>query len=117
MSDSPFAEVLAALTRQRGVLGSMVVSETDGIIVDSNLQIGVKGSVVAALAASLYRKARLSAAAAGRGTSSVVQLEAERGRVCAVGRGDLLLVTVAEARANIGLIRVEMLRATQVLAT
>ena len=117
MSDSPFAEVLAALTRQRGVLGSMVVSETDGIIVDSNLQIGVKGSVVAALAASLYRKARLSAAAAGLGTSSFVQLEAERGRVCAVGRGDLLLVTVAEARANIGLIRVEMLRATQVLAT
>ena len=109
MSATPFAEVLAALTRQRGVLGSMVVSEADGIIVDSNLQIGVKGSVVAALAASLYRKARLSAGAAGLGTANFVQLEAER------GRGDLLLVTVAESRANVGLIRVEMLRATQVL--
>ena len=41
MSATPFAEVLASLTRQRGVLGSMVVSEADGIIVDSNLQIGV----------------------------------------------------------------------------
>ena len=63
MSATPFAEVLAALTRQRGVLGSMVVSEADGIIVDSNLQIGVKGSVVAALGASVYRKGRMSAGA------------------------------------------------------
>ena len=115
MSATPFADVLAALTRQRGVLGSMVVSEADGIIVDSNLQIGVKGNVVAALAASLYRKARLSAGAAGLGTANFVQLEAERGRVCAIGRGDLLLVTVAESRANVGLIRVEMLRASPVL--
>ena len=115
MSATPFSDVLAALTRQRGVLGSMVVSEADGIIVDSNLQIGVKGNVVAALAASLYRKARLSAAAAGLGTANFVQLEAGSGRVCAIGRGDLLLVTGAESRANVGLIRVEMLRATQVL--
>jgi predicted regulator of Ras-like GTPase activity (Roadblock/LC7/MglB family) len=116
MSATPFAEALAQLTRQRGVLGSMVVSEADGIIVDSNLQIGVKGTVVAALAASLYRKARLSAQAAGLGTEAFLQLEAQRGRVCAVGRGDLLLVTVAESRANVGLIRVEMLRAAEVLA-
>jgi predicted regulator of Ras-like GTPase activity (Roadblock/LC7/MglB family) len=115
MSATPFADTLAQLTRQRGVLGSMVVSEADGIIVDSNLQIGVKGNVVAALAASLYRKARLSAQAAGLGTAAFLQLEAQRGRVCAVGRGDLLLVTVAESRANVGLIRVEMLRAVEVL--
>ena len=50
---SPFTGILQALIRQRGVLGSMVVSESDGIIVDSNLQIGVRGPVVAALAASL----------------------------------------------------------------
>ena len=115
MSATPFAETLAQLTRQRGVLGSMVVSEADGIVVDSNLQIGIRGSVVAALAASLYRKARLSSQAAGLGTAAFLQLEAQRGRVCAVGRGDLLLVTVAESRANVGLIRVEMLRAVEVL--
>ena len=43
---SPFTGILQALIRQRGVLGSMVVSESDGIIVDSNLQIGVRGPVV-----------------------------------------------------------------------
>ena len=112
---SPFAEVLASLTRQRGVLGSMVVGESDGLIVDSSLQIGVKGPVVAALAASLYRRARMSADAAGVGTATFLQLEAERGRVCAVGRNDLVLVALAEPRANVGMLRIEMLRALEVL--
>jgi predicted regulator of Ras-like GTPase activity (Roadblock/LC7/MglB family) len=112
---SPFADMLAALTRQRGVLGSMVVGETDGLIVDSSLQVGVKGPVVAALAASLYRRARLSADAAGVGTATFLQLEAERGRVCAVGRNDLVLVTLAEPRSNVGMLRIEMLRALETL--
>jgi predicted regulator of Ras-like GTPase activity (Roadblock/LC7/MglB family) len=112
---SPFAVLLHALIRQRGVLGSMVVSESDGIIVDSNLQIGVRGPVVAALAASLFRKARLSAEAAGFGGATFLQLEAEHGRVCAVGRGDLVIVVVAEQRANVGLIRVELLKGLESL--
>lgn len=112
---SPFSAILAALIRQRGVTGSMVVSESDGIIVDSNLQIGVRGPVVAALAASLFRKARLSAGAAGFGDATFLQLEAEAGRVCAVGKGDLVIVAVAEARANVGLIRVELLKALESL--
>ena len=110
---SPFSAALQALIRQRGVVGSMVVSESDGIIVDSNLQIGVRGPVVAALAASLFRKARLSAEAAGFGGATFVQLEAEHGRVCAVGRNDLVLVAVAEARSNVGLIRVELRKALE----
>ena len=112
---SPFSGILAALIRQRGVTGSMVVSESDGIIVDSNLQIGVRGPVVAALAASLFRKARLSAGAAGFGGATFLQLEAEHGRVCAVGKNDLVIVAVAEARANVGLIRVELLKALEAL--
>lgn len=112
---SPFGDMLAALIRQRGVLGSLVVSEEDGIVVDSNIQVGVNGPVVAALAASLYRKARLSSQTAGLGDVAFLTLEAELGRLCAVGRNGLVLVAVAEARANVGLIRVEMLKATGVL--
>lgn len=112
---SPFATMLDSLIRQRGVLGSLVVDERDGIVVDSNLSFGLRGAVVAALAASLYRKARLSAAAAGLGDATFLQLEAERGRICAVGRNDLVIVVVAEPRANIGLIRMEMLRAVEAL--
>lgn len=112
---SPFADILETLIRQRGVSGSLVVSEHDGIVVDSTLQIGVRGATVAALAASLYRKARLAAAAAGLGEAGVLTLEAERGRLCAIGRNDLVLVCIADAKANIGLIRVAMLRGVEAL--
>ena len=108
---TPFAAMLQVLSRQRGVTAALVVSEQDGIVVDSNLQIGQSGDRVAALAASLYRKARLSARAAGMGAVSVMQLEAPNGRLCAVGSGELVLVVVAASAVNVGLVRVELLRA------
>jgi len=114
--NSPFASTLQALTRLRGVHASLVVDEVDGLVVDSNLQIGQNGDRVAALAAALYRKARLSARAAKLGHATFMQLDAERGRICAAGRNDLVLVVVADPAANIGLIRVEMLKAVGALA-
>ena len=108
---SPFTAMLQTLSRQRGVTAALVVSEQDGIVIDSNLQIGQQGDRVAALAASLYRKARLSAKAAGLGTVSFLQLEAPNGRLCAVGAGELVLVVVAASAVNVGLVRVELLRA------
>ena len=110
---SPFSALLSSLIRHRGVVGCMVVSEADGMIVDSSLQIGVNGDAFAALSASLYRKARRAAVAAGFGSAGFFELDAERGRVCAAGRHDLVIVVVAEPRANVGLLRVEMLRALE----
>jgi len=113
---SPFALVLDGLTRQRGVRASLIVSESDGLVVDSNLRFGQDGDRVAALAASMYRKARLSAKAARLGAVAFLQLDAERGRICAVGgRGDLVLVVVADPAANVGLIRMELLKALETL--
>jgi predicted regulator of Ras-like GTPase activity (Roadblock/LC7/MglB family) len=108
---TPFAPTLEALSRQRGVRASMVVSATDGIAVESNLQIGQDGSRVAALAASLYSKARRAARAAGLGATGFMQMDAESGRLCVFGGDELVLVVVAEPDSNIGLIRVEMLKA------
>ena len=108
---SPFTPMLQGLSRQRGVRAALVASEQDGIVVDSNVQIGQQGDRVAALAASLYRKARMSSAAAGLGAVSFLQLEAPFGRVCAAGAGDLVLIVVAAASVNVGLVRVEMMRA------
>ena len=112
---SPFAAALGGLIRHRGVKGCMVVGERDGIIVESNLQFGVNGTTFAALTASLFRKARKSAEAAGFGDAAFLELDAEYGRVCAVGRNDLVLVVVAESRVNLGLVRVDMLRAAETL--
>ena len=116
MTASPFEGVLDSLTRQRGVSASLVVSERDGIIVDARVQIGHRGDRVAALAASLYRKARLSTEAAGYGEVGFVQLEAEQGWLCAIGRDDLVLAVLAGPKANIGMIRVAMLQAREALA-
>src|SRR3569833_2677168 len=105
---SAFGAVLELLSRQRGVRASLIVSETDGLIVDASLRFGQDGDRVAALAASLYRKARLSAAAARLGEVAFLQLDAEHGRICAVGgKSDLVLMVVAEPAANVGLSRVE----------
>lgn len=110
--------VIERLSRQRGVRASLIVSENDGLVVDSSLRFGEgeDGERVAALAASIYRKARLSADAAHLGAVSFLQLDADRGRLCAVGRGDLVLVVVAEPSANVGLIRVELFKALETLA-
>ena len=111
-----FTAVLDALTRQRGVRASIVVDATDGVAIDSNLQFGQDGNRVAALAASLYRKARQSAQAAGLGGTGFMQLEADAGRLCILGGDTIVLVVVAESDANVGLIRMEMRRAAQALA-
>lgn len=113
---TPFSPILDALMRARGVRASLVVSASDGIAIDSSLQYGQDGSGVAALAASLYRKARLSAGAAGLGGVGFFQLEAEQGRLCLLGGDEMVLAVVAEPDANVGLIRVEMLRAAARLA-
>ena len=109
--NAPFAHLTESLIRHRGVLGAMVVGMEDGLMVDSTLQIGVNGNAFAALTASLYRKARRSASAAGFGATGFLELAAEQGRVCAAGGEDLVLVVVCEARVNVGMLRVELLRA------
>ena len=111
-----FGTLLESLTRQRGVRASLIVSENDGLVVDSSLRFGQDGDRVAALAASLYRKARLSAGAARLGVC-VVSTARRRTRadLCGRGRGDLVIVVVADPSANVGLIRVELLKALESL--
>jgi predicted regulator of Ras-like GTPase activity (Roadblock/LC7/MglB family) len=107
--------VITPLTRLRGVRGCLVASEDDGIIVGASMQIGLEAEVVAATAAALYRKARRCTEAAGLAQVMFLQLEAERGHVCAAGRDGLVLVAVVEPRAQVGLIRTLMLQALEAL--
>jgi predicted regulator of Ras-like GTPase activity (Roadblock/LC7/MglB family) len=113
---SPFQDILHSLMRLRGVTAVMLVDEHEGMIIDAVLQVGQIGDHVAALAASLYRKARLSAGAAGLGQVSFMQLEAEQGRICAAGRDEMVVVVVVAPTANVGLVRVELLRTVRGIA-
>lgn len=110
---SAFSTIVAAVTRHRGVLACLVVAEDDGIVVQGSAQIGVDTAAFAALTASLYRKASRAAESAGFGGVRFCDLEAEQGRVLSAGRNGLVVIAVAEPRANVGLLRVELLRAAE----
>jgi predicted regulator of Ras-like GTPase activity (Roadblock/LC7/MglB family) len=107
----PYQGALASVARQRGILGAMIVDANDDIIIDAAVRHGVKAPTVAALAASIYRKARQSAGAAGLGDTTFLRMEAEQGHIFAAGRGSLVLIALAESTVNVGLVRLAMLQA------
>lgn len=112
---SAFAPLLASVTRHRGVTACVVVAAADGIVIAGSAQVGVDTAAFAALTASLYGKAGRALASAGFGRTGFCELEAERGRVLAAGRNGIVIVTVTESRANLGLLRVELLKAAATL--
>jgi predicted regulator of Ras-like GTPase activity (Roadblock/LC7/MglB family) len=105
---------LDRISRVRGMRGLMWVSAEDGLAVAQLLMEGVRGKAVAALAASLARKVGGAAGAVGAGSVRFVQLEAEGGTLLvAPAPPDLLVVALADSRVNIGLARLEMIRAVE----
>ena len=106
---------LDLVTRVRGVRGAMLVSADDGLIVAEQLMEGIKGSAVAALASSLAGRLRRAMEAAGLGSSVFWHLQADQGTLLVVpAASGLLVVAVAEPDVNIGLVRLELLRAGEV---
>jgi predicted regulator of Ras-like GTPase activity (Roadblock/LC7/MglB family) len=115
---SAYAELLARVNRVTGVRGAMVVALEDGLVVEDDLMYGVPGEAVAALVASIFRRARRSVEAADFGAASFLQVEAEDGLLFAAAPpqlGDLLLVVVAEAWVNVGLVRLEAAKVVEAL--
>src|SRR5437773_519975 len=78
---------LDLITRVRGVRGAMLVSADDGIVVAEQLMEGIKGSAVAALAASLAGRLRRAMEAAGTGASVFWHLQGEQGALLVVPGG------------------------------
>ncbi|HYJ81061.1 MAG TPA: roadblock/LC7 domain-containing protein [Longimicrobiaceae bacterium] len=115
---SAYAELLQRVNRVTGVRGAMVVALEDGLVVEEDLMYGVPGDAVAALVASIFRRARQSVEAAEFGAASFVQVEGEHGLLFAAAPpqlGDLLLVVVAERWVNVGLVRLEAARVVEAL--
>ncbi len=102
---------LSALNRIPGVRGWVIASGADGLVVEADVMIGVAEEGIAAFSASLFGRARRSLRAADLGEVSFLQMEAERGYLFVAGpaQGELLLAILADARVNVGLVR---LRAT-----
>lgn len=112
-----YRRVLDSVTRVRGVTGAMLVAADDGLVVAESLMEGVKGNAVAALAASLAKRFRQAAEAAGAGAPDFLHLQGDDGTLLAVPALDgVLVVAVGDSALNVGLVRLEMLRAAEVLA-
>lgn len=117
MSASRFETSLELLTRVPGVRGAMIVSASDGVVVAEALMDEMRGSAVAALAASLASRLKRAVEGSGRGAPRFVHLTASGGTLLAAPHGeDLLLVAVGERSVNAGLVRIEMFRALELLA-
>jgi predicted regulator of Ras-like GTPase activity (Roadblock/LC7/MglB family) len=102
---------LDRISRVRGVQGSMFVAADDGLAVAQLLMVGVNGKALAAFAASLARKVSGAAAATGAGRVRFVQMQASGGILLVAVGGELLVAAVADAGVNVGLARLEMMRA------
>ena len=74
-----------------------------------------KYPTVAALAAAMYRGAQRAAETGGFEAVRTLQLEATGGHMVVTGAGDVLVIAVADRDAQLGLIRVETLRAAESL--
>jgi len=109
--------ILDRVTRVRGVRGAMLVAAEDGLVIAESLMEGVRGNALAALAAALAGRLGRAAAATGVGSATFVHLEAARGALLLVPAGQgVLLVTITDAGVNLGLARLEMLRAVAEVA-
>ena len=113
------AEIVASLSHLPGVMAAMVVGAADGLIIETS---AMKGASVggtdsrkhtAALGAYLYSKIARASDTARLGTPAFMRLEAERGQLCVVGAGDVVLVTIVASDANLGRVRLDMMKASQ----
>ncbi len=111
MSES-MQRALDKVIRVRGVRGALIVTREDGLVVTDALKEDLRGNAVAALAASLARRVGDAALASGVGAPQFLHVQATGGALLAAAAGDeLLIVAIAEAGVNVGLVRLEMIRA------
>ncbi|MEE8134438.1 MAG: roadblock/LC7 domain-containing protein [Gemmatimonadales bacterium] len=109
-----FRQALDTITRVRGVHGALLVAGDDGLIIAEALMEGVDGKAVAALASSLTKRMRRSMEACNAGPPHFMHLQATDGTLVMVPAPDgVLVVTVGDVRMNVGLVRLEMLRAAE----
>ena len=114
---TPYQQALDSVTRVRGVRGAMLVAGEDGLIVAEALMEGVRGKAVAALAASLQKRFRQAMEAAAAGNPHFLHLQGDGGTLIVVPAPDgILVVAVGAPDMNVGLVRLEMLRAAEAIA-
>lgn len=112
-----YGRVLDQITKIRGVRGALFVAGEDGLVVADAVLEGIKPNAVAALAGNLVRRVRRAADSAGVGVPEFVHMQTTAGAICAVpAPAGALVVVIAEPEVNVGLLRLAMRKAAEVIA-
>jgi predicted regulator of Ras-like GTPase activity (Roadblock/LC7/MglB family) len=111
-----FDDVLDRLSRVAGVRGAMLVDAQAGVSIVAEMAEGVAGPAVAAMAASLMKRAQKATTAAKFGGLRTIQLEAADGHLIVANHGDIIAVAVTRPDAQLGLVRVEIRNAVEALS-
>jgi predicted regulator of Ras-like GTPase activity (Roadblock/LC7/MglB family) len=110
-----YAAALDRVSHVPGVRGALIVDADAGVPVLAEVEAGASGAAIAALAAALYRRSARVPGAGSFGPLGGMHLEADGGHLIVAGAGELLVVVLAQSDAQLGLIRVETLRAAGAL--
>jgi predicted regulator of Ras-like GTPase activity (Roadblock/LC7/MglB family) len=112
-----YRDALDRITRVSGVRGAMFVNADDGIAIAEALMQGVRGNALAALATSLVRRAGIVVDTVEAQGLRFLHLQGDDGVLTAAPAGPgVLVVVVGGAHLNVGLVRLEMLRAAETVA-
>lgn len=105
--------VLAQLKRTGDVEASAVVSR-DGLLMASDIPAGIYAETFAAMAATMLGAAETAVAELKKGIPERLIVESKEGKVIATGAGPkALLVVMTSPQAGLGLILVEMSKASE----
>ncbi|MEE8167658.1 MAG: roadblock/LC7 domain-containing protein [Candidatus Hydrothermarchaeales archaeon] len=106
-------KVLAQIKRVGDIEASAVVSR-DGLLMASDIPSGIHGETFAAMSATMLGAAETAISELKKGVPDRVIVESKEGKVIATGAGSkALLVVMTTPEAGLGLILVEMEKASE----
>ena len=109
-SGALYAE-LERLSRAGGVSVAVATQENDGLVLHAAGSEPARAPAAAALGAALFARARAAAATQEHGDVRFLRVHCAAGQLLAASAGAAIVVLIAAANANIGRIRLELLRA------
>jgi predicted regulator of Ras-like GTPase activity (Roadblock/LC7/MglB family) len=107
---------LVRLAGTSGVRLAVAASGDEGLVLHAEGADRAVADAAAALGAAIFARARSVAAACAHGEPGFLRLQCGEGQLLAVAAGSTVLIALANAEANAGRIRLEMLRAAGQLA-
>ena len=113
-----FENIIAELLRIDGVKGVTIVGK-DGLVIESEFtDRSLDPELAAAMIAAAYGSGSTTMERLMNGKTEIVTIEGDRGKILLIDAGEnAMLSVITEPKVNLGLIRIEMRRAAEKIAS